>query len=148
VGTTLYLQDQSARFIVTISFLLLVLCAVGGTLGGLVSYLTQKPSASWARIFIGLITGFVLYWAFLFGAVHLSSFSHGFLFNPFVAMVLSIIGGWIGTNVFTMYSSHSASNGEFKLPCGKSWMAKLPQATKIRKLMMFVIEFASLNAHF
>jgi hypothetical protein len=102
VGTTLYLQDQSARFIVTMSFSLLVLCAVGGTLGGLVSYLTQKPSASWARIFIGLITGFVLYWAFLFGAVHLSSFSHGFLFNPFVAMVLSIIGGWIGTNVFTI----------------------------------------------
>jgi hypothetical protein len=51
VGTTLYLQDQSASFTVTMSFSLLLLCAVGGTLGGLVSYLTKKPAASWPRIF-------------------------------------------------------------------------------------------------
>jgi hypothetical protein len=102
VGTTLYLQDQSASFTVTMSFSLLLLCAIGGTLGGVVSYLTEKPAASWPRIFIGLITGFVLYWGFLFGVVSLSSVSHGFLLNPLVAMALSLIGGWIGTNVFTI----------------------------------------------
>ena len=102
VATTPYLQDASASFTVATPIWLLLFCALGGALGGLVAFWTEKPAASWQRIPIGLITGFVLYWAFLFGVIHLSSFPHGFLLNPFPAMILSLIGGWIGTKVFTV----------------------------------------------
>ena len=102
VATTPYLQDASTTFTVATPFWLLLFCALGGALGGLVAFWTEKPAASWQRIPIGLITGFVLYWAFLFGVVSLSSFPHGFLLNPFPAAILSLIGGWIGTKVFTI----------------------------------------------
>lgn len=102
VATTPYLQDASATFTVATPIWLLLFCALGGALGGLIAFWTEKPEASWQRIPIGLITGFVLYWAFLFGVIHLASFPHGFLLNPFPAMILSLIGGWIGTKVFTL----------------------------------------------
>ncbi|HXX41549.1 MAG TPA: hypothetical protein VEI58_04710 [Chthoniobacterales bacterium] len=86
---------------VTVPYLLILLCAVGSALGGLVAFWTES-SASWHRIVIGLITGFVLYWAFLFGVLHVTSFAHAYIVNPFSAVILPFFGGWGGTKVITL----------------------------------------------
>jgi hypothetical protein len=81
--------------------LLIALCAIGSLLGGVVAFWTES-AASWHRIVIGLITGFLLYWAFVFGVVHVASFAHAFVINPFSAVALSFVGGWGGTKVITL----------------------------------------------
>jgi hypothetical protein len=102
VATSTYLPEQTVEFNVTTPWLLLGLCAFGGFLGGLLAYWTEKPTASFQRIWIGLITGFVLYWALLFGVVLVPHFPHVYLVNPFSAIVLPLLGGWGGTKVITM----------------------------------------------
>jgi hypothetical protein len=81
--------------------LILILCAVGGLMGGLVAYVTDKD-AKWPRFFIGVVTGFVLYWLIVFGLVVIPSFPHILVFNPFSAAILGVFGGWLGTKVFTL----------------------------------------------
>ncbi|MGH7450445.1 MAG: hypothetical protein ACRENG_03810 [bacterium] len=82
---------------VTLPLLTLVLTAVGGLAGGLIAFWTGKTS-KWWRIAIGLITGFVLYWAFVFGV--LTVLPRTVVLNPLSAFVLSTLGGWLGTEVF------------------------------------------------
>jgi hypothetical protein len=82
---------------VTLPLLTLVLTAVGGLAGGLIAFWTGKDS-KWWRIAIGLITGFVLYWAFVFGV--LTVLPRTVVLNPLSAFVLSTLGGWLGTEVF------------------------------------------------
>lgn len=86
---------------VNVPYLLILLCAVGSVLGGLVAFWTES-SSSWHRIVIGVITGFVLYWAFLFGVLHIASFAHAYVVNPFSAVILPFFGGWGGTKVITL----------------------------------------------
>jgi hypothetical protein len=81
--------------------LLIALCAIGSLLGGVVAFWTEN-AASWHRIVIGLITGFLLYWAFVFGVIHVATFAHAFVINPFSAVALSFVGGWGGTKVITL----------------------------------------------
>ena len=83
---------------VTLPVLTLVLTAVGGLAGGLIAFWTGKDS-KWWRIAIGFITGFVLYWAFVFGV--LTVLPRAAVLNPLSAFVLSTLGGWLGTEVFT-----------------------------------------------
>jgi hypothetical protein len=97
-----YLQDAVADVTVSIPYVLMLLCAVGSLLGAVIAFWTEKPAASWQRIPIGLITGFILYWAFLFGVVHIANFPHAYVVNPFSATILPIFGGWGGTKVITM----------------------------------------------
>lgn len=82
---------------VTMPLLTLVLTAVGGLAGGLIAFWTGKDS-KWWRIAIGLITGFVLYWALVFGV--LTVLPRPVVLNPLSAFVLSTLGGWLGTEVF------------------------------------------------
>jgi hypothetical protein len=82
---------------VTLPLLTLVLTAVGGLAGGVIAFWTGKDS-KWWRIAIGLITGFVLYWAFVFGV--LTVLPRTVVLNPLSAFVLSTLGGWLGTEVF------------------------------------------------
>lgn len=43
-----------------------------------------------------------LYWEFLFGILTLlPHFPHAFALNPFTALVLTILGGSLGTQIFT-----------------------------------------------
>ncbi|MFN2540703.1 MAG: hypothetical protein ABR514_00840 [Chthoniobacterales bacterium] len=100
-ATTPSLPTQSAEITVTMPYLLLGLCAIGSFLGGLLAYWTQQP-ASAQRIWIGLITGFVLYWAVAFGIVHVPNFPHPFVLNPITAVILPVFGGWGGTKVITL----------------------------------------------
>jgi hypothetical protein len=102
LATSPYLTPASGSFMVTMPYLLLVLCAAGSFLGALLAFWTEKPAASWQRIPIGFITGFVLYWALLFGVVHVPNFPHAYLINPFSAVILPLFGGWGGTKVITL----------------------------------------------
>jgi hypothetical protein len=70
---------------------------LGGLLGGLIAYLTAAKDATRWRIFVGLVTGVVLYWAFMVGVVSLVT--RGVALNPISALVASILGGWAGTPV-------------------------------------------------
>jgi hypothetical protein len=95
------LPDAFGTVTVTMPYLLIGLCALGSLLGGLVAYWAQQ-AATWQRIVIGLTTGFVLYWAFLFGVVHIPNFPNGVVTNPLSAVILPFIGGWAGTKVITL----------------------------------------------
>jgi hypothetical protein len=76
----------------------LSLSALGGLAGGLIAFWVGQNS-KWWRIAMGLITGFVLYWAFVFGV--LDFLPRAIVLNPLSAFVLSTLGGWLGTEVFT-----------------------------------------------
>jgi hypothetical protein len=95
------LPDAFGTVTVTKPYFLMGLCALGSLLGGLVAYWTEQ-AATWRRIVIGLVTGFIMYWAFLFGVVHIPNFPSGLLVHPLSAVVLPCIGGWGGTKVITL----------------------------------------------
>ncbi len=99
---------------VSLPMMLLSLSALGGSLGGLLAAfsgglplgfkngslrrrLTYLP---WWRMVVGLITGFVLYWSFIF--LSFSALPKGVILNPFSALVCSLLGGWMGLNVFSL----------------------------------------------
>jgi len=105
-GTVKFLAESpnlgsgEAELAVAAPTLILILCAVGGLMGGLVAYLTDRD-AKWPRFFIGVVTGFVLYWLIVFGLVVIPKFPHIVVFNPFSAAILGVFGGWLGTKVFS-----------------------------------------------
>jgi hypothetical protein len=79
----------------------LLLCSVaGGLAGGYFSYLKQKRSGG-RRIVIGVVTGFIFYWACLF--LGLAAIGHGVVVNPLSAFALSAFGGWLQTDVFSLW---------------------------------------------
>jgi len=81
---------------------LLLFSLAGGLAGGYLSYLKQKRSGR-RRIGIGVVTGFIFYWACLF--VGLAAVGHGIVVNPLSAFALSTLGGWMQTEVFSMLKS-------------------------------------------
>lgn len=93
------LQTAAALVKVTLPVLILVLSAVGAAIGGLIGF-WREPGSQWWRIVLGLVTGFVFYWAFVFGVLPL--ISREIVLNPLSAFALSVIGGWLGTEVFNM----------------------------------------------
>ncbi len=103
------LPIAEARLKVELPGSLLGLSALGGLAGGLIVYLTRQGS-KWWRIAIGLVTGFVLYWAFVFGV--LTAIPRFIVLNPLSAFALSTLGGWLGTEVFNQILKL------FKLPSG------------------------------
>lgn len=102
IADTTYLPElPPAELTVVTPYGLLALCGLGSLLGALLVYLGDKESATWKRLVVGFITGYVLYWALLFGVIFIPNFSHAFLLNPFTAVVLPLFGGWLGTKVIT-----------------------------------------------
>lgn len=95
------LGSAEAELTVVTPTLILILCAVGGSIGGLVAYLTDKD-AKRPRIFIGVVTGFVFYWLLVFGVILIPNFPQILVFNPFSAAILGVFGGWLGTKVFSL----------------------------------------------
>lgn len=91
------LQPVSVPVKVTLPLLPLTLSALGGLAGGVIAYWNGKNS-KWWRVASGLITGFVLYWAFIFGVLNL--IPRAIVLNPLSAFALSTLGGWLGTEVF------------------------------------------------
>jgi hypothetical protein len=91
------LQPATVTLQVTPPLMPLSLSALGGLVGGLIAFWVGQNS-KWWRIAIGLITGFVLYWAFIFGV--LNFVPRAIVLNPLSAFALSTLGGWLGTEVF------------------------------------------------
>lgn len=83
---------------VTWPITLLITSAIGGLVGGLLAFAMEK-GARWWRSAIGLVTGFVLYWAVIF--IGINDLAGGYAINPLSALAISVIGGWAGTQVFT-----------------------------------------------
>ncbi|MBS1902942.1 MAG: hypothetical protein JSS75_04495 [Bacteroidetes bacterium] len=96
-GSTLGLPIEHADIHVTWPIAQLVFSLVGGLAGGFIAKLRQKYQ-HW-RVLIGVVTGFLLYWAFIFGLLHV--LPRGAALNPLSAFALSAIGGWQGTQVFS-----------------------------------------------
>jgi hypothetical protein len=93
------LLTQTVALKVTVPFVSLALSSFGGLVGGLLAFLL-KPRAKWWRIVVGLVTGFLLYWAFVFGV--LSLLPRGVVLNPLSTVIVSLLGGWLGSEVFTI----------------------------------------------
>jgi hypothetical protein len=90
-------QDQKLEVETPVMFL--VLSAIGGLVGGLIAFWVGQNSRWW-RIVVGLVTGFVLYWACIF--ISISSLPRGIVLNILTALALPILGGWLGTEVFNL----------------------------------------------
>jgi hypothetical protein len=88
---------------------LLGLSALGGLAGGVIAFFTRQGS-KWWRVAIGLISGFVLYWAVIFSVLNV--IPRFIALNPLSAFALSTLGGWLGTEVFNQILKL------FKLPSG------------------------------
>ena len=83
---------KSTTLRVMLPTLLIALTAVGGLVGGVMAFWTKRTR--WWRVAIGLFTGFILYWAMIFGL--LQSVPRAAALNPLSAFAVAIIGGYIG----------------------------------------------------
>jgi hypothetical protein len=101
LASTEGLLDATAPLKVTWPVLLLCVSGVGGLAGGLLAAWVRKEELLSHRLITGLITGFVFYWAALFltGFVGLPRV---LVLNLLSAIALSVIGGWLGIEVFTL----------------------------------------------
>ncbi|MGH7452299.1 MAG: hypothetical protein ACRENG_13210 [bacterium] len=91
------LPIAEAKLTVELPASLLALSGLGGLAGGLIAFLTKQGS-KWWRVAIGLVSGFVLYWAVIFSVLNV--IPRFIALNPLSAFALSTLGGWLGTEVF------------------------------------------------
>jgi len=91
------LRNQIAQIDVRLPLTLLAVSVTGGLTGGLLLFLRHRRTR-WTRVALGGITGFLLYWAFIFGLMRV--LPHVVVLNPLSNFALSAIGGWLGTKVF------------------------------------------------
>jgi hypothetical protein len=98
-ATSSSLRNQIARLDVRLPLGLLALSVTGGLIGGLLAFLRRRGTR-WPRIGVGAVTGFLLYWAFMFGLMRIAP--RGMVLNPLSNFALSAIGGWLGTEVFAL----------------------------------------------
>ncbi|MEB2362579.1 MAG: Ig-like domain-containing protein [Bryobacterales bacterium] len=78
-------------------FALLGISLLGGLAGAYVLLLRNRRTKPW-RVFVGALTGFVFYWACLF--LSLVGLPGTIVLNPLSAFVLSVLGGWMGPEIF------------------------------------------------
>lgn len=78
--------------------LTLILSVLGGLTGGFLVFISEEDT-HWWRCVVGLVTGLVLYWALLFGG--LNFIPRMYALNYISAFVISVLGGWLGTKVFS-----------------------------------------------
>ena len=93
------LLTQETRLDVRLPVTILVLTLMGGLIGGLLAWL-RKRHKHVMRIVTGGITGFLLYWSFIFGL--LPVLPRAYVLNPLGCLALSTVGGWLGTDVFSV----------------------------------------------
>lgn len=98
-ATTPSLPASTTIVTVSLPTTLLLLTVAGGLAGGGIAY-WREQNAKWWRVPIGLLTGFVLYWGFVFNLLPLVP--RNVALNPLSALALSVIGGWLGTEVFNI----------------------------------------------
>lgn len=92
VSSNLYTNNNTV--VVTWPILIIIASIAGGLVGGFISYFHEGDKTKKWRIFTGLFTGMVLYWAFIvFGII---DYAPDFLLNAFSVFVISLIGGYLG----------------------------------------------------
>jgi hypothetical protein len=91
------LLTASIPFQVSAPVGLLVCSFLGGLAGGYLYYWKHKRSGR-RQIVVGVITGFLFYWACLF--LGLAAVGHAVVVNPLSAFAISAFGGWMQTGVF------------------------------------------------
>jgi len=96
-ASTAGLIPQEAKLEVSFPWLVLILCLLGGAAGGWTAMLTQKPARR-VRILVGVVTGVVIYWVFVFGLVDVPP---GAAVHPLGAFSIPTLGGFMGTQAFT-----------------------------------------------
>jgi hypothetical protein len=97
-AATANLLTATAPIDVSVPFALLLCSALGGLVGGVISYWKNRKRSP-ARVAVGMVTGFIFYWACLF--LGLASAGRGVMLNPLSAFALSTLGGWLQTEVFS-----------------------------------------------
>ncbi|HEX2574481.1 MAG TPA: hypothetical protein VH877_33350 [Polyangia bacterium] len=98
-ASTPSLFRQSTTLRITWPVGLLLISLLGGIVGGALAPRRDRRQHA-ARIATGAVTGFVLYWAFIAGL--LPVLPRQIVLNPLSAFALSTLGGWMGTEVFTL----------------------------------------------
>ncbi len=93
------LPASTATVKVSLPTTLLLLTIAGGLGGGVIAFWREQNS-KWWRVLIGLLTGFVFYWGFVFNLLPLVP--RNVALNPLSGLALSVIGGWLGTEVFNI----------------------------------------------
>ena len=94
------LRDQPTTVSVTWPVLLLGLAIIGGLIGGLLAFGTRRTDPA-LRILGGLVIGPLLVWVSIVGILPHASLPRPLLLNPFGAFFVAVLGGWIGTEIFT-----------------------------------------------
>jgi hypothetical protein len=88
---------------------LLLISALGGLVGGAI-FISVHRGSSRSRIVIGAVTGFILYWGVVFGIIATkTSFP---AVNPLSDFAISVIGGWLGTEVFSLLLKQLGMNAQ------------------------------------
>jgi len=98
------LIGQTVKLSVTIPILLLTCAILGGLVGGAMASTVTKSrrgnKMGWVtRMLVGGATGITFYYFLVLGLLPKLPYSAGI--NPIGAFVLSILGGWLGTEIFT-----------------------------------------------
>jgi hypothetical protein len=102
-ASTPNLYENTTPVTIVLPGLLLALSGFGGLIGGGVAAVAgapnKKTSKAW-RVAVGVVTGFVFYWACIFinGYVKISP---GIALNPISTVALATIGGFAGTKVLS-----------------------------------------------
>ena len=107
-GSAAGIESQVGAVTVTLPVVLMLLSALGGLAGGFLAALPkQRSRKGWwrdpkvpIRLVVGTLTGFFLYWAASLGLV--TFVPRAVLMNPISAVVVAMIGGWLGTGVFSL----------------------------------------------
>ena len=107
IASTPDLFEATMSLPVTVPMLLLTLSLLGGLLGGGISAVSEKPKAksSLQRAAIGIVTGFVLYWACIFMNSYIKMPAEVAL-NPFSGFAVSTVGGFAGTKILSAVLKH------------------------------------------
>lgn len=98
------LSKQRISVAIGLPWGLLAITAFGGMLGGLIAWThgPEKRQHLVMRLLVGLVAGFVLYWLLAYLALPETSdvVRNVAVRNPFGAFGSSVVGGWLGTEVF------------------------------------------------
>ena len=85
--------------IAVIGWVLIIVCLLGGCVGGLVSFLIAGGKA-YSRLIIGIAAGIVLTWAYVFGL--LPKVDATVAHNYISVFAVSILGGYLGVKAFDL----------------------------------------------
>jgi hypothetical protein len=95
------MSDQQIELVVSWPALLLFLAGIGGLVGGALAYGVVHRKNPVLYIAGGVVTGCVLFWFVINGLVPKFPVARSAVLNPIGAICVAIVGGWVGTEIFT-----------------------------------------------